>query len=201
MAPGCHAFRAAPPFYENPTLAPPVDHDLLWDNVVDVVDDYFQIDTEQRIRRVGDTYVMGRLETFPEVGATLLEPWRRDSVGKYERLESTLQSIRRKAIVQVVPVGEGFLVDVTVFKELEDVERPEHATAGGATFRYDDSILRFDEPVGGQPTNVGWIPQGRDTMLEQRILAELQERFECMTSGGKGRWPAFLSRSSGRATR
>jgi hypothetical protein len=65
---------------------------------------------------------------------------------------------------------------VAVFKELEDVARPEHATAGAATFRYDDSLTRVANPVGGQEINRGWIPQGRDTALEQRIVAELQCR-------------------------
>jgi hypothetical protein len=110
-------------------------------------------------------------------GATLFEPWRHDSVDSYERLESTLQSIRRRAIVRVIPDQRGFLIDVVVLKELEDVLRPDRATAGAATFRNDQGLERFTEPVGGISATRGWIAKGRDTGLEQEIIAQLQNRM------------------------
>jgi hypothetical protein len=79
--------------------------------------------------------------------------------------------------VRVIPDQSGFLIDVAVFKELEDVLRPERATAGAATFRNDASLERFTEPVGGQAPTQGWIPKGRDTALEQAIIEELQATF------------------------
>ena len=42
--------------------------------------------------------------------------------------------MRRRAVVRVIPAQGGHWVDVAVFKELEDVVKPEHATAGAATF-------------------------------------------------------------------
>ena len=161
----------------NPMLVPCGDHQLVWETVVDVVDDYFEIDREEPVRLVGSTLTEGRLETFPRVGATLLEPWRHDSASRYERLESTLQSMRRRAVVRVIPAERGYWIDVAVFKELEDVLRPEHATAGAATFRYDDSLTRVVNPTLGQDVNAGWIQQGRDAALQQRILGHLQSRF------------------------
>ncbi len=83
----------------------------------------------------------------------------------------------RTAHVQVTPVREGFWIDVAVLKELEDVARPAHASAGAATFRNDDSLVRVVSPVGEQDVNKGWIGMGRDRALEQRILAQLQERL------------------------
>jgi hypothetical protein len=171
---------------ENPLLAPVSDADYVWEQVVDVVDDDFKILRERPIRRSGNELLEGRLETVPKVGATVFEPWHRDSVGRYERTESTLQSIRRQAVVRVIPDSQGFLVDVAVFKELEDVARPEHATAGAATLRYDSSLTRVREAAGDRPINEGWILLGRDVMLEQRILAKLRERFR----------PADISRFS-----
>ena len=47
---------------------------------------------------MGSTLTEGRIDTFPKPGATLLEPWDHDSADSYERLESTLQSIRRYAV-------------------------------------------------------------------------------------------------------
>lgn len=163
-------------FHENPTLLPMVNAERAWETVVDVVDDYFEIDREEPVRVVGDTLTEGLLATHPKVAATILEPWHEDSAGTQARIESTLQSIRRQAVVRVMPTNGGYWVEVVVFKELEDVLRPEHATAGAATLRYDASLTRVVNPVGQQETNAGWIPQGRDTALEQRILEHLLAR-------------------------
>lgn len=161
--------------YENP-LPLAGDPGFLWDQVVDVVDDYFPIAREQRADLLGDVVTEGRLDTAPVTGATLLEPWRGDSVGVAERLESTLQQTRRFAVVRLIPGETGLMLDVAVFKELEDLRRPEHSTAGAATFRYDSALQRFRDPVGAEPLTQGWIPRGRDSALEQRILSQIQAR-------------------------
>ena len=175
-------------------VLPPSDRDLVWDQIVDVVDDYFDIDQEERVKLIGGELTEGRIDTFPLTGATLLEPWRRDSVGFYERLESTMQSIRRRGFVRVIPNTNGtpgYLVDVTVIKELEDVPQPIKASAGAATFRYDTSLQRDTEfdtdpnripgdparPNGPRTPTIGWIPLGRDPLLEQQIVAKIQSRL------------------------
>ncbi len=164
---------------ENPALLPNIDRDLLWQHLVDVVDDYFTIDREEPVRLIGNVLTEGRINTFPEIGSTYFEPWRRDSANGYEKLESTLQTIRRQAIVRVIPTAGGYLADVAVFKELEDLPRPEHATTGGATLRHDTSLDRVAQPIGEQPVMRGWIPLGRDLALEQRILVQLRNRLGC----------------------
>ncbi len=176
----------------NPLRVAVSDREVAWDTVVDAVDDFFKIEREERVKLVGDILTEGQITTFPQSGATLLEPWREDSVNFTERLESTLQSIRRRATVRVVPEAEGYLIDVVVLKELEDVPRPMHATAGGATFRYDTALDDDTEaepilgrqvgdaprPVANPQPTAGWIAQGRDTALEQAILFRIQERLQ-----------------------
>jgi hypothetical protein len=82
-------------------------------------------------------------------------------------------------VVSVVALPEGgHFVDVAVYKELEDVLEPENASAGAATFRHDASLTRVVTPIGSQEINDGWIPKGRDTALEQRILGQLVARVE-----------------------
>ena len=78
-------------------VVPVADDEFAWDQIADVVSDYFPIAREQRARRGGDGFVEGRIETVPQVGATWLEPQRRDSVGNFNRWESTFQTIRRRA--------------------------------------------------------------------------------------------------------
>jgi hypothetical protein len=162
---------------ENPALMPVADLDFLWNTTVDVVDDYFTIDREEPVRQLGDVLTEGRIDTFPEIGSTVFEPWRGDSANAYQRWESTLQSIRRQAIVRVVPASGGFLIDVAVFKELEDVPRPERSTVGAATLRHDNSLNQPTPIVGERLTSAGWIPVGRDMVLEQRILGQLKGRL------------------------
>jgi hypothetical protein len=168
---------AGPVVYDNPALVPVADHDLVWETVVDVIDDDFQIDREVPVRQYGDVLTEGRLDTFPLVGSTILEPWHGDAVNLHEKMEGTLQSIRRQAVVRVIPAQGGHWVEVVVRKELEDVAQPLEASAGSATFRYDNSLTRVIDPITEVPTHRGWIPLGRDTALEQRLLGEIQARL------------------------
>jgi len=162
----------------NPLAVPVADEEFTWDQIADVVSDYFTISSEQRVRRLGSVWTEGRIETAPLSGATVLEPHRGDSVGMFNRWESTFQTIRRWAVVRVVPDSSGYLVDVEVHKELEDMPRPELATAAVATFRNDGSLpSRRLEQVSHTRSAPRWIPLGRDPALEQRMLADIQVRL------------------------
>jgi hypothetical protein len=167
-------------FYANPAFLATGNHECVWENVVDVVDDYFPIEREEPVRLVGNVLTEGRLDTFPNVGSTIFEPWRQDSVTAYDKLESTLQSIRRHAVVRVIPADQGFWVEVAVFKELEDVVGANPSTPGGAVFPHHASLTRVVGPVDQQEINAGWIPQGRDAALEQRILEQVMARMSAV---------------------
>lgn len=173
------AIATVPPqAFENPVLISVANHELVYETVVDVVDDYFRIEEEVPVRLIGNVYTEGRIQTFPEVGSTIFEPWRRDSANNYEKLESTLQTIRRYATVRVFPDAGGFRVEVDVFKELENALHPEAASFinNEGAFRYDTSLTRVVAPVGEQEINHGWIPLGRDPALEQQMIAQILAR-------------------------
>jgi hypothetical protein len=162
----------------NPIFIPVKNQDWAWEQIVDVVDDYFRIERESRVQLVGNIVTEGRIDTFPQIGATVLERHRPDSVGRYNRWESTFQTIRRRGLVRVIPEQGGYLIDLAVYKELEDLPYPENATAGAATFRYDDSLSsRFQEEVSHTRLSEHWVPLGRDTDCEQQILAEIRARL------------------------
>ena len=163
--------------YDNPALVPVADHELVWEAVVDVIDDHFQVDREVPVRQYGDVLTEGRLDTFPLVGSTILEPWLGDAVNLHEKIEGTLQSIRRQAVVRVIPAQGGHWIEVVVFKELEDTSQPLGASAGSATFRYDNSLVRVVDPITEIEIHRGWIPLGRDAALEQQILAQIHARL------------------------
>jgi hypothetical protein len=180
-----------PPAVKNSVVIPPLDAELVWKHMVDVTDDYFKVSSEQRVVFANGVPTEGRIETFPQTGATLLEPWRADSIGFRERLEATLQSIRRIGAMRLAPDPNGWRIEVVVNKELEHLARPMRATTGGASFRNDDSLYRYGTPlptlgqqVGDQPRpvaaptpNLGWIPLGRDPLLEQRMLSKVLARL------------------------
>jgi hypothetical protein len=191
---GCNAWQPAtynpPEFFApeplvmeqtHPLVIQGSDPDAVWDQIVDVVDDYFRIEHEERVRLVGDLLTEGRLDTYPRGASTIFEPWNQDSVTFYERWHATLQSMRRRATVYVIPLPDrsGFQVDVQVYKELEDVPRPESGSislANSQTLRNDDALIRLTNPVGGQEPTLGWIGLGRDLALEQTILSGIQAR-------------------------
>ena len=163
----------------NPFQVGLADPSLVWLQVVDAVDDFFRIKSESAVRRDSVAWLEGRLETFPEVGATLLEPWRRDSTPGFERLQSTFQTIRRTAFVRVIPGPEGYLIDVKVVKEQEDVDHSQYPTAGSSVQRHDGTVIRTTNVLGDLPTTIDWYPAGigRDLDLERRLAERIAGRL------------------------
>lgn len=161
----------------NPLTVQVRDAEFTWNQIVDTVDDYFDIKAENRVQMLGGIMTEGRIETHYMPGATLLEPWRWDSTPGFEKLHATTQSLRRRAIVRVVPNAQSYAIQVIVEKELEDVDRPAHATPGSATPRHDGSLVRtVNDQIRG-PRSLGWIPLGRDVSLETEMLQELYARL------------------------
>lgn len=164
------------PRLQNPLFVPVADREFVWSQIVDAVDDYFKIKREDRVRLVGDVWLEGHIETYPVEGSTILEPWRKDSTRGAEKLHATLQSVRRYAFVRVIPADGGYLLQVAVHKQLEDVVQPEHATVDRAAVRHDGSLVRNEGSPLAAPSTLDWISIGRDVSLEQRILGEIQQR-------------------------
>jgi hypothetical protein len=189
----------AAPGLVNPIAVPVVDEELAWDQIVDVVSDYFTVSREQRARRGGEVWSEGRIDTAYQTGATWLEPHRNDSVGTFNRWESTFQTIRRRAVIRVIPDASGYLVEVIVEKELEDLPSPEKATAGAAIFRSDGSLpSRRLEEVSRLRSSPRWLALGRDPPLEQRILADIHARLNGIAGGSAQRMRRHANRGPSR---
>jgi hypothetical protein len=168
-AAGCATINPPPPS-ANPLPIPSNDFEAVWMACITSVDDFFDIASENRLQR--------KIITEPRVGATLFEPWSPDSVGFEERLESTLQTMRRHAVISVNPTATGtYAVKVEVYKELEDVIRPERQNNGRAVFDNEFPVNRARELVGPVPLPNGYIPRGRDPKLERAILAKIKEKL------------------------
>lgn len=161
---GC-ASMSPQPAVGNPLFVRGNDGEFVWERTVDVAHDYlFEIERENKLD--------GMIETRYKTGAGVLEPWHPDTIGAVNRLESSLQSVRRKAIFSVTPVEGGYLVGVQTIKELEDVAAAANSV-GAATFLDNNPLQRDLNVVVGQATPSGWINQGRDPVLEESLLKSL----------------------------
>ncbi|MEX0701170.1 MAG: hypothetical protein WD069_03665 [Planctomycetales bacterium] len=172
-APGCalhdrrESWADATPGH--PVFVPGGNHEMVWERTVDVIHTYFPIARENKLD--------GVIETEYKVGSSVLEPWHHETIGCENRLESSLQSIRRRAFVTITPVEGGYLIGVEAHQELEDLVGVAANSAGGATFHDFNPLRRDLDLVVGQSTQSGWIPQGRDLVLEQTMLASLRDEL------------------------
>lgn len=162
----------------NPIVVRAQDREFFWNTLVDTVDDYFEIATEQRVQFLGNMPTEGHILTKNKLGSNIAEIWQKDSTPGFERWQSTFQPIRRRAELRITPDNLGYAVQVTVFKELEDTDRPEEAAVGKNLRRHDGSLVKQVGPNRSRPVQLGWIPKGRDTSLEQTILADISARFD-----------------------
>jgi hypothetical protein len=154
---------------ENPVYVPqgPASYGLVFEKVLSVVGEYFEI-------RYSNRYD-GQIVTFPRVAPGLGEFWKPSSPDYDERVLATLQTIRHRAEVRIDAAADGgFFVQVTVYKELEDLPQPLRSTAGAAIFRGDHTVERQFEVIDPTVFEAGWIPLGRDIPLEQAILLRLR---------------------------
>lgn len=186
---GCRAFRRPTPSpqqqqaqpvsqeIQNPIQIPLLDRFLVMDEISDEIDDYFRIAREEQIRTVNNVMTEGWIETWPRIGSGILEPWHHDSTRGFEKLHASLQTVRRQAKVRVIPSGDSYLIDVKVFKELEDNPNPVRSAVRGKYLRHDTALDIGLEDNFDRSRNDGWISMGRDTSLEQRILRNLVNRL------------------------
>jgi hypothetical protein len=139
-----------------------------WERAVSVLHrNHFLIARESKME--------GVIETEYRAGSNILEPWHPDSVGLQNRLESTVQSIRRKVVISFGQNStDQMMVSVRVHKEIEDVPGPTATYAGGASFSESNVFDRDLDQVIGQSSPSRWLSRGRDPHLEARLVAQIQ---------------------------
>ncbi|HLW64938.1 MAG TPA: hypothetical protein VKS79_06415 [Gemmataceae bacterium] len=140
----------------------------LFDKVLDVVGGEFDIAFSSRYD--------GRIESQPRLAPGLEQPWKPGSPNLYERIQAVCQTYRHRCFVLIQPEREGaYRINVTVFKELEDLPKPSRDPSAGAAFRNDPSVERVAEVVDEASASPSWIPKGRDYPLEQKLLHKIED--------------------------
>jgi hypothetical protein len=140
---------------------------LVFQRVSQVVNEYFPLADSNRYD--------GHVESEYRVSAGWLDILDPPPYNSYEQWESTLQTVRRKCLVLITPAESGgYHVDVKVFKELENLPQPAHASAGKASFRHENPLERQFDVIDDTTVSRGWIPIGRDLAFEQLILSRIK---------------------------
>jgi len=142
---------------------------VLFEKVLDSVDDIFDIAYASRYD--------GQIEAQPRIAPGLEQFFKPGSPNLYNRVLCTLQTYRHRVFVLIQPEAEGYRVNVTAFLELEDIPNPSRDTGSGAAFRSDHPVERVYEVVDPSVVSTTWIPKGRDTPLEQKILRKIQDKM------------------------
>jgi hypothetical protein len=168
MASGCQMLPLrAPVGAPQPLFVASTNSEFVWERIVDVLHDYpFEIERENKLD--------GIIETKYRIGSTALEPWFRDSPGLRNRMESTIQTVRRKVFVTMTPVEGGFLVTVRADKEIENFNNTTANTVGGATFQENHPLQRDLNAVLAPDVAAGWVRRGRDFPLEHDLTSRLR---------------------------
>jgi len=166
--------RAATGEIENPVLikpgAPsPAAYAEVFESVLNVIDDYFEIAYANRYD--------GKIISAPKIAPGIERPWLNGTPDVYQRLLATVQTMRYRCFVQIGPVEQGgYSVQVTVLRELKDEPRPMNAPSG-SVFRDSATVDRqFEVADIVIPTDGPWIPKGREIALEDSILRQIRRR-------------------------
>lgn len=181
---GCCTFLGSGPLTENPAIVRPdpcvkVDnpvyvpqgpwyYNTVFDKVIDIVDDYFDVASTNRYA--------GTVRTFPRIAPGLEQPWKTGNPALYDRLLASLQSIRNRADIRIEPAKDGgYFLEVIVYKELEDVSSPVRAMSASAIFQTTSTVERQFEVIDPSVFEMNWVPIGRNTALEQLILQRIKD--------------------------
>ena len=170
IAAGCAAMPPMAPVGPTPTVVPGTITERTWEQTVDALHSFhFSIEKENRLA--------GTIQTGYLPGAGLLEPWHYDSVTLGDRIESSLQPIRRRALVTLTQINTGVQVNVEVIKERENPSGPTRHSSGVATYPGGQPLQRDLNVVIGGSTPPGWIALGRDAALERVLLTAIVARI------------------------
>lgn len=131
----------------------------------------------------------GVITAGPTTSAQWFELWRSDTPAGYERLESSLHTIRRKVRIDLEYVGaptpagspsqeadaggERYRLSVQVDKERYNTPSRQVTTASGALAIYSENLPTDEGVRRATAADARWTPLGRDGQLEGELLARL----------------------------
>jgi len=120
----------------------------------------------------------GYIRTLPLSGAQGFEFWRSDSVGKFNRDEAGLHSIRRTAELTLSEQAGQICINCNVKTERLSLPERQIATGHGYDmFSNSDRSLQKLDVTDEQQESMEWIDLGRDGQLETEILLRIKSKL------------------------
>jgi hypothetical protein len=163
---GCQAPRTA-----TETTEAGADDGLVWEETLRVLREAgFQPDRQDRVSRV--------IVTHPETSAQWFEFWRGDVADAYSLLESSLQTVQRKATVRVAerrgdePLSVAVTVDVYRWST---PERQVTSASGGINLFSSRVPTTEGERLTTADESARLIKLGRDAAMEQRLAERIEQ--------------------------
>jgi hypothetical protein len=120
----------------------------------------------------------GLIVSQPRIAPGYEQFWKSGNPDPRARLLATFQTIRQTGTIEI-RAGDhgGYLVYVTVDRELEDLARPTQATIGVPVFEEEPTVDRryqlYNLDITSEPAG-SWFKVGRDYALEQVILSRIR---------------------------
>ena len=120
----------------------------------------------------------GLVVSEPATSQQWFELWRRDSIGGYQLLESSVHTVRRIVTVHLDPLdaedpSDEFRVSVQVDKERYSAPERQVTTASGALAIYSEHLPTTEGLVASRTEGEHWVPLGRDGQLESNLLDKI----------------------------
>lgn len=132
----------------------------------------------------------GTIISSPTTSAQWFEFWRIDAPGPYQRLESSLHTVRRSVRVNVEPVagestaspatqpaGGRYAVTVRVDKARYTAPERQITTTSGALALFNPRVPTASGARGAASLReTGWVPLGQDAVLEEMLLRRMLDQ-------------------------
>lgn len=141
-----------------------------WDEILDVLREHNMEPDRQDFRaRI--------ITTHPEVSGQWFEFWRADAQGLYQRLESSLHTIRRRVEVRFQPADGRLKLDLVVHVQRKTQPERQVTTASGALQIYREKLPIYTGEKLPAGEGVYWVDLGTDPLFEKYLLERIRRRL------------------------
>lgn len=169
---------ARPPEPVTPTIArvelqTPEAYGDLWEAAAESLrHNYFRLDRQDRTE--------GVLTTVPETSANWFEVWRPQPKPGYYWWESNIATVQRTATIHFRAASSqpgDYELDVEVQRQRFNLVERQVDNSAAALRLYSNAAPTTEGHQERPSQTVRWIPLGRDQVLEERLLAEIMDRY------------------------
>lgn len=118
----------------------------------------------------------GTIITRPLSGAQLLEFWRKDTVGRFNKAEANLHSIRKIVRLDISREDGGLCIKCTAITQRLSLTEDEITSTSQAYRMFSESGESMQK-LKLRKGQASWLELGRDAALEKRILEKIAAKI------------------------